>query len=230
MGLGVRGVGECVPPTPAVCPFPQLCVPPPVLCSPRWQSIPPQCHVPPAGAIASTEVKLKLQEFLLSKTKEPGPGPPNHSLPQHPKCWYVTTPSQPPPPNYSPVPVPASHPPTPIPTPPIPTPPPDSNPPIPTPPPMLNHPPKAVWGSPAVLAGSLLPPAPPQGSPHLVGPEFPPPNWQPGDPPVLQTPPARHLRRPGRLPAPQNRWVPNWARGGHGWHGPGGANWELPWG
>ncbi|XP_038019311.1 histone deacetylase 5 isoform X3 [Motacilla alba alba] len=39
------------------------------------------------SAIASTEVKLKLQEFLLSKTKEPGPGLPNHSLPQHPKCW-----------------------------------------------------------------------------------------------------------------------------------------------
>ncbi|XP_014814402.1 PREDICTED: histone deacetylase 5 [Calidris pugnax] len=41
------------------------------------------------SAIASTEVKLKLQEFLLSKTKEPGTGPPNHSLPQHPKCWKV---------------------------------------------------------------------------------------------------------------------------------------------
>ncbi|KAM6042261.1 LOW QUALITY PROTEIN: histone deacetylase 5 [Chlamydotis macqueenii] len=39
------------------------------------------------SAIASTEVKLKLQEFLLSKTKEPGSAPPNHSLPQHPKCW-----------------------------------------------------------------------------------------------------------------------------------------------
>ncbi|XP_073800455.1 histone deacetylase 5 isoform X4 [Danio rerio] len=36
------------------------------------------------GAIASTEVKLKLQEFLLSK-KEPGPGGLNHSFPQ--KCW-----------------------------------------------------------------------------------------------------------------------------------------------
>lgn len=48
--------------------------------------LPPDPPVPP-GAIASTEVKLKLQEFLLSKTKEPGPGPPNHSLPQHPKCW-----------------------------------------------------------------------------------------------------------------------------------------------
>lgn len=37
-----------------------------------------------SGAIASTEVKLKLQEFLLSK-KEPGPGGLNHSFPQ--KCW-----------------------------------------------------------------------------------------------------------------------------------------------
>ncbi|KAH0503942.1 Histone deacetylase 5 [Microtus ochrogaster] len=39
------------------------------------------------GAIASTEVKLRLQEFLLSKSKEPTPGSLNHSLPQHPKCW-----------------------------------------------------------------------------------------------------------------------------------------------
>ncbi|KAL4630863.1 histone deacetylase 5-like isoform X2 [Arapaima gigas] len=36
------------------------------------------------SAIASTEVKLKLQEFLLSK-KEPTPGALNHSFPQ--KCW-----------------------------------------------------------------------------------------------------------------------------------------------
>ncbi|XP_051994988.1 histone deacetylase 5-like isoform X4 [Xyrauchen texanus] len=36
------------------------------------------------SAIASTEVKLKLQEFLLSK-KEPSPGGLNHSFPQ--KCW-----------------------------------------------------------------------------------------------------------------------------------------------
>uniref|UniRef100_A0A673H617 Histone deacetylase n=2 Tax=Sinocyclocheilus rhinocerous TaxID=307959 RepID=A0A673H617_9TELE len=36
------------------------------------------------SAIASTEVKLKLQEFLLSK-KEPGPGGLNHSFSQ--KCW-----------------------------------------------------------------------------------------------------------------------------------------------
>lgn len=49
---------------------------------------PPDPPTPcPPGAIASTEVKLKLQEFLLSKTKEPGPAPSNHSLPQHPKCW-----------------------------------------------------------------------------------------------------------------------------------------------
>uniref|UniRef100_A0A8C2MU58 Histone deacetylase n=1 Tax=Cricetulus griseus TaxID=10029 RepID=A0A8C2MU58_CRIGR len=39
------------------------------------------------SAIASTEVKLRLQEFLLSKSKEPTPGSLNHSLPQHPKCW-----------------------------------------------------------------------------------------------------------------------------------------------
>ncbi|XP_063815975.1 histone deacetylase 5 isoform X2 [Pseudophryne corroboree] len=38
------------------------------------------------GAIASTEVKLKLQEFLLSKSKEM-PGSANHSILQHPKCW-----------------------------------------------------------------------------------------------------------------------------------------------
>ncbi|XP_004633873.1 histone deacetylase 5 isoform X2 [Octodon degus] len=39
------------------------------------------------SAIASTEVKLRLQEFLLSKSREPTPGGLNHSLPQHPKCW-----------------------------------------------------------------------------------------------------------------------------------------------
>lgn len=48
----------------------------------------PRSPVPcPTGAIASTEVKLRLQEFLLSKSKEPTPGGLNHSLPQHPKCW-----------------------------------------------------------------------------------------------------------------------------------------------
>ncbi|XP_077662670.1 histone deacetylase 5 isoform X7 [Eretmochelys imbricata] len=39
------------------------------------------------SAIASTEVKLKLQEFLLSKSKEVTAGSFNHSLPQHSKCW-----------------------------------------------------------------------------------------------------------------------------------------------
>ncbi|OCT62207.1 histone deacetylase 5 isoform X2 [Xenopus laevis] len=38
------------------------------------------------SAIASTEVKLKLQEFLLSKSKEV-PGNVNHSIFQHPTCW-----------------------------------------------------------------------------------------------------------------------------------------------
>lgn len=53
---------------------------------PRLQA--PSSAAPcPAGAIASTEVKLRLQEFLLSKSKEPTPGGLNHSLPQHPKCW-----------------------------------------------------------------------------------------------------------------------------------------------
>lgn len=53
---------------------------------PRLQA--PRSAVPcPVGAIASTEVKLRLQEFLLSKSKEPTPGSLNHSLPQHPKCW-----------------------------------------------------------------------------------------------------------------------------------------------
>ncbi|XP_078501353.1 histone deacetylase 5 isoform X17 [Lissotriton helveticus] len=41
------------------------------------------------SAIASTEVKLKLQEFLLSKSKEPTGSSLNHSIPQHPKCWGV---------------------------------------------------------------------------------------------------------------------------------------------
>lgn len=54
--------------------------------TPRLQA--PGSAVPcPVGAIASTEVKLRLQEFLLSKSKEPTPGGLNHSLPQHPKCW-----------------------------------------------------------------------------------------------------------------------------------------------
>ncbi|XP_069490419.1 histone deacetylase 5 isoform X2 [Ambystoma mexicanum] len=41
------------------------------------------------SAIASTEVKLKLQEFLLSKSKEPTGSSINHSIPQHAKCWGV---------------------------------------------------------------------------------------------------------------------------------------------
>ncbi|XP_032901809.1 histone deacetylase 9 isoform X1 [Amblyraja radiata] len=42
------------------------------------------------SAVASTEVKQKLQEFLLSKSaKESPPGGQSHSLPQHPKLWYM---------------------------------------------------------------------------------------------------------------------------------------------
>ena len=51
---------------------------------PARQALP---HLPSAHR-SSTEVKLRLQEFLLSKSKEPTPGGLNHSLPQHPKCWY----------------------------------------------------------------------------------------------------------------------------------------------
>ncbi|XP_072299769.1 histone deacetylase 5 isoform X3 [Eucyclogobius newberryi] len=66
---------------------------------PAFTSYRPVTHRPPQptrlssgllGAIASTEVKLKLQEFLLNK-KEPGPGGLNHSF--SPKCWGGQYPS-----------------------------------------------------------------------------------------------------------------------------------------
>ncbi|KAJ8288102.1 hypothetical protein COCON_G00007610 [Conger conger] len=42
------------------------------------------------SAVASTEVKQKLQEFLLSKsTKDPGPNGVSHPLGHHPKLWYT---------------------------------------------------------------------------------------------------------------------------------------------
>ena len=66
---------------------------------PRAAPLPPP---PPPGAIDSPKVKLKLQEFLLSKAKEPGAGAPNHSLPQHPTCWYVPPPGTPPPTPWDP--------------------------------------------------------------------------------------------------------------------------------
>ncbi|KAG8556613.1 hypothetical protein GDO81_018134, partial [Engystomops pustulosus] len=42
-------------------------------------------------AVASTEVKLKLQEFLLSKsaTKDTFTNGTNHSMGRHPKLWYT---------------------------------------------------------------------------------------------------------------------------------------------
>ncbi|XP_020782934.1 histone deacetylase 5 isoform X1 [Boleophthalmus pectinirostris] len=67
--------------------------------TPAFSSYRPVSHRPPQptrlssgllGAIASTEVKLKLQEFLLNK-KEPGPGGLNHSF--SPKCWGGQHPS-----------------------------------------------------------------------------------------------------------------------------------------
>ncbi|CAO2586120.1 Histone deacetylase 9 [Lemmus lemmus] len=45
-----------------------------------------------SGAVASTEVKQKLQEFLLSKsaTKDTPTNGKNHSASRHPKLWYTT--------------------------------------------------------------------------------------------------------------------------------------------
>lgn len=44
------------------------------------------------GAVASTEVKQKLQEFLLSKSaKDPVSNGANHTFIQHPKLWYTSS-------------------------------------------------------------------------------------------------------------------------------------------
>ncbi|XP_034729872.1 histone deacetylase 9-B isoform X2 [Etheostoma cragini] len=44
------------------------------------------------SAVASTEVKQKLQEFLLSKSvKDPGSNGINHSFIHHPKLWYTSS-------------------------------------------------------------------------------------------------------------------------------------------
>ncbi|XP_068591361.1 histone deacetylase 9-B isoform X2 [Cebidichthys violaceus] len=44
------------------------------------------------GAVASTEVKQKLQEFLLSKSaKDPASNGVNHSFIHHPKLWYTSS-------------------------------------------------------------------------------------------------------------------------------------------
>lgn len=43
----------------------------------------------PTGAVASTEVKQKLQEFLLSKSaKDPASNGVNQSMIHHQKLWY----------------------------------------------------------------------------------------------------------------------------------------------
>nr|XP_043889707.1 histone deacetylase 9-B isoform X1 [Solea senegalensis]XP_043889708.1 histone deacetylase 9-B isoform X1 [Solea senegalensis] len=46
----------------------------------------------PTGAVASTEVKQKLQEFLLSKSaKDPVGSGASHSFIHHPKLWYTSS-------------------------------------------------------------------------------------------------------------------------------------------
>lgn len=44
--------------------------------------------VSPAGAIASTEVKMRLQEFVLNKKKALAQRNLNHCLPGDLRCWY----------------------------------------------------------------------------------------------------------------------------------------------
>lgn len=49
------------------------------------QSVP--C-VPPPGAVASTEVKMKLQEFVLNKKKALAHRNLNHCVASDPRYWY----------------------------------------------------------------------------------------------------------------------------------------------
>lgn len=56
----------------------------------RLTPIPSVLCVGLTGAVASTEVKQKLQEFLLSKSaKDSASNGANHSFIQHPKLWYT---------------------------------------------------------------------------------------------------------------------------------------------
>lgn len=56
----------------------------------RVTSVPLVLSFGPTGAVASTEVKQKLQEFLLSKSaKDPVVNGTNHSFVHHPKLWYT---------------------------------------------------------------------------------------------------------------------------------------------
>lgn len=58
--------------------------------SPRVTPIPLVLSFGLTGAVASTEVKQKLQEFLLSKSaKDPTSNGTNHSFIHHPKLWYT---------------------------------------------------------------------------------------------------------------------------------------------
>lgn len=42
----------------------------------------------PSGAVASTEVKMRLQEFVLNKKKALAQRNLNHCLPGDPRFWY----------------------------------------------------------------------------------------------------------------------------------------------
>lgn len=52
----------------------------------RQVTVPVLCSVP--GAVASTEVKMKLQEFVLNKKKALAHRSLNHCISSDPRYWY----------------------------------------------------------------------------------------------------------------------------------------------
>lgn len=46
------------------------------------------CVLIPTGAVASTEVKMRLQEFVLNKKKALAQRNLNHCMPNDPRYWY----------------------------------------------------------------------------------------------------------------------------------------------
>lgn len=61
-----------------------------VASSPAPRSVQPQSapRAPPPGAVASTEVKMKLQEFVLNKKKALAHRSLNHCVAGDPRYWY----------------------------------------------------------------------------------------------------------------------------------------------
>lgn len=55
-----------------------------------------KCELWSTGAVASTEVKMRLQEFVLNKKKALAQRSLNHCLPSDPRYWYgwVSQPAQ----------------------------------------------------------------------------------------------------------------------------------------